>query len=82
MTKPLNRPSTVFERPPGNVYTVPDDGGPPLADLSERPAITEKAIPYATADERVEGPSAADLRALGDRLAGVIDVDEVDNSDG
>lgn len=25
------------ERPPGNVYEVPDDGGPPLSDVSQRP---------------------------------------------
>jgi len=34
------RASTAFERPPGNVYEVPDDGGPPLEDLSGRPAPT------------------------------------------
>ena len=32
-------PSTAFERPPGNVYPVPDDGGGPLEDVSERPSI-------------------------------------------
>lgn len=36
---PLARPSTVFDRPPGNVYRVPDDGGSPLEDVSARPSI-------------------------------------------
>lgn len=36
---PLTRRSTAFERPFGNVYSVPDDGGPSLENLSERPSI-------------------------------------------
>lgn len=36
---PLARRSTAFERPFGNVYSVPDDGGPSLEDVSERPSI-------------------------------------------
>lgn len=37
--RPLARPSTVFERPPGNVYRLPDDEGSPLEDVSARPTI-------------------------------------------
>lgn len=38
-TAPVARPSTAFERPPGNVHVVPDDGGPALDDLSQRPTV-------------------------------------------
>lgn len=36
---PPTRRSTVFERPPGNIFVVPNDGGPPLSDVSARPTI-------------------------------------------
>jgi hypothetical protein len=36
---PLARASTAFERPVGSIYRVPDDGGSPLEDVSERPSV-------------------------------------------
>ena len=31
--------SSVFDNPPGNIHVVPDDGGPSLKNVSERPRI-------------------------------------------
>lgn len=41
---PLARPSTAFQRPPGNTYIVTDDG-PPLDDTSQRPTIIAPVEP-------------------------------------
>lgn len=65
----VTRSSTAFERRPGNVFVVPDDAWPPLADVSERPKIIAP-VEFASADEyepeQTEYGSLHRIRYVGD----------------
>lgn len=47
----LARPSSVFERAPGNVYVLPEDEGTGLSDVSRRPTIV---APVELGEERAD----------------------------
>lgn len=65
---PLARPSTAFERRPGNVFEIP--GGFPLGTGSERPSIIESVEVTGPVVTTVEPDSEPYDPCFGDPSAG------------